>query len=472
MKKLILTLCVFTLSSYFAGAQSIPNGNFENWQTTTISNPIGAVTANLEMFQRHGAGAPALVTQVTDAQHGTYACKLETTVIDQDTTFGYAVFGTNGNDGPEGGFPYTQAPDSIVGWYKSAINAADSALVLVNFQLNGNPVYQGMFFLHGTHSSYTRFSFPLNLPGGFVCDTVLFGVASSDPFTDFVPKPGSWIIVDNVSFVGTGITQQVPNTDFELWTSISFEAPDTWLIYYNNDLTPSVSKTTDKYAGDYAAKVTTIFSGGQLINATFNGRQGNSGPEGGHPYTLSVDTLMGYYKYSPTITDTAMVMMQFRKSGIVTGWNVQYLYPTSTYTKFEFPFDLPTAPDSVSIFLGSSTWNATLANVGSTLYIDEVQFKSQPLHTSIAEQRNIFRNLIYPNPSSDYINVEFTMNSAEAVIISIYDFSGKLLLTKPVNAVVGMNTYKMDLDHLAKGIYSINIKSQTQNISSSKFIVK
>jgi hypothetical protein len=472
MKSLILTLCLITVSLYFAGAQSIPNGDFESWQTTTISNPNGAVTANLEMFQRHGAGVPALVTQVTDAHHGTYACKLENVVIGQDTAFGYAVFGRTGNSGPEGGFPYSQSPDSITGWYKSAIDANDSALVLVAFSLNGNPVYQGAFFLHGTHSSYTRFSFPLNLPGGFACDTVLFGVASSDPFTDGGAKPGSWVIVDNVAFVGTGITQQVPNSDFEAWSNISFEAPAPWLTYYSDDLTPSVSKTTDKYAGNYAAKVTTIFSGGQLINVTFNGKQGETGPEGGHPYNLTVDTLMGYYKYSPTITDTAVVMMQFRKTGFAPDWRVQYLFPTSTYTKFEIPINLMNAPDSVSIFLASSTWNATQANVGSTLYIDEVQFKSQPLPISIAEQRNVFRNLIYPNPSSDFVNVEFTMVTPETVALTIFDFSGKQVLVKSLNTTVGENSFKIDLDHLAKGVYTINVRTNTQLISASKFIVK
>ena len=164
MKKVIFTICIFTLIFHFAEAQTIPNGNFEDWQTTTIANPNGAVTSNLEFFQRYGVGAPILVTRVLDAHEGTYACKIETSIVGQDTSFGYAVFGKAGNNGPEGGFPYTQAPDSIVGWYKSSIAVADSALVLVAFKLNGASVSQNMFFLKGAHSNYTRFSFPLNLP--------------------------------------------------------------------------------------------------------------------------------------------------------------------------------------------------------------------------------------------------------------------------------------------------------------------
>lgn len=472
MKKFILFLCLFTFLSNFTKSQSIPNGNFENWQTVVISNPTGAVTANLENFQRYGFGAPTLVTKVTDSHLGMYACKMETSTIGQDTSFGYAVFGSTGNSGPEGGFPYTQAPDSIVGWYKSGIMATDSALILAVFKLNGTPVYQGLYYLKGSHSSYTRFSFPLQLPGGFACDTVIVGAASSDAFNDHAPKPGSWITVDDISFVGTGITQQVPNTNFELWTNTPFEAPTEWKTYYNNNMQPSVSKTTDKYAGDYAAKITTFFIDNQLINLTLNGQQENNGPQGGHPYTLTTDTLIGYYKYFPQSVDTAIVVMQFKKNGSSFNWMSKFLFPTSTYTEFSFPFSLPMAPDSVIIFLASSTWNATQANSGSILYIDEVQFKSQPLNTSIVEQSNIFRNIVYPNPTSGYINAEFEIKTAESATISIFDISGKLILSKSIVTYVGINSHKIDLDHFTKGIYTMSIKTQTKDISVSKFIVR
>lgn len=473
MKRIITFLFIMTVFTVVVKSQqSIINGDFETWQTTIINEPTGAITINMELFQRMGPDAPLLVTRVTDAHQGTYACKLETAVIQGDTAFGYCVFGKTGESGPEGGFPYTQKPDSIVGWYKSDINAADSALLLVAFSLGGSPVYQNMFFLKGTHNTYTRFSFPLNLPGGFACDTVLMGVASSDPFTDFVPKPGSWIIVDDISFVGVGITQQVPNSNFELWASTSFEKPAEWMTFFSDTVVASVEKTTDKYAGVYAAKVTTMFFGSQLINTTFNGRQGDDGPTGGNPFSLQTDTLIGYYKYIPQGGDTAMAMIQFRKDGLTIDWRTQYLAPASTYTQFSLPFDLSIAPDSIVVFLASSTWNATPANVGSILYVDEVQLKSQPLFTSIKEHNNVFINMIYPNPAKDQLNIDYTLTSVEPTTVSVYDLTGKLVSASTFNGTVGTNSHIVNISNLAKGMYTLTIQTKTQHIRTTKFIVR
>lgn len=472
MRKIITFLMLIIVTTVVVKSQSIINGNFESWHTTSIMQPTGSVTGNLQVFQMLGNDAPILVTRVTDAQQGTYACKLETKVILDDTTFGYCVFGKTGQEGPTGGFPYTQKPDSIVGWYKSAIDPADSALVLVSFTLGGFSVYQNMFFLKGTHNSYTRFSFPLNISGLFACDTVLIGVASSDPFTVGAPKPGSWITVDNISFIGTGITQQVPNSNFEMWTSTSFEKPDEWISMFTDTINANVMKTTDKYAGNYAAKVTTMMRETQFINLTFNGVQSQDEIGGGNPYSLQIDTLIGYYKYIPQGVDTAAVMILFRKNGVEIGWRAQSLLPTSTYTQFSMPFDILSEPDTILIFLLSSIWSSTEANVGSILYIDEVQLKSQPLFTSIKEFNNVFINMVYPNPAKDQLNIQYTLVVPEITTISIFDMTGKQVSEVYFNSAAGINNQTLDINNLSKGMYTLNIKTKTQLIRTTKFIVR
>lgn len=472
MKK-IITLCLTLFISIFAGkTQSILNGDFETWQSVDINEPTGAVTANLEMFHRYGGSGQFLVTKVTDSHSGMYACKAETKVINNDTTFGYVVFGKTGENGPEGGYPYTQKPDSIVGWYKSNIVSSDSALLLVSFSLNGAPVYQNMFFLKGTHSTYTRFSFPLNLPTGFTCDTTLVGFASSNPFTEFVARPGSWITMDDISFVGTGITQQIPNSNFESWNTLTFEKPTEWLTLFDYLNNGSVSKTTDKYAGVFAANIKTIQIGGNILNVTFNGQQSDNGPIGGQPFTLNADTLIGYYKYTPQGIDTAIVGVQLKKDGTTLLWNFKYLYSASTYTQFSLPFNTLITPDTIVIYLGSSTWNATSACIGSQLIIDEVQLKSQPLSTMIKENKQLFLNMLYPNPAHGEIFVEFSVNSAEEATCMIFDVTGKLISATPVYAQVGNNKKSIDIGNLPNGMYTLSIETKTKHIRTSKFIVK
>lgn len=472
MKRIITFLCILSIYPLTNNAQSIINGDFETWQSMVISEPTGSVTANLDMLRHNGENITILVTKTTDAHAGLYACKAETQVVNSDTSFGYVVFGKSGDSGPEGGYPYTQKPDSIVGWYKSNINVSDSALVLVSFSLNGASVLQKMFFLKGTHSTYTRFSFPLNIPVGFACDTAMVGFASSDPFNDHTARPGSWVIMDDISFVGTGITQQIPNSNFELWSDLTFNKPAEWLNYYDANLNPSVSKTTDKYAGNYAAKITTIAQGNYIINATHNGYQTNAGPGGGNPFTLMADTLIGYYKYIPQGIDTAIVGVQLKKNGITLTWEFMMLYSASSYTQFSIPFHTMTAPDTIIIIIGASTWNATPSSVGSMLYIDEVQLKSQPLSTSIRQYNNIFSNMLYPNPAQGELNIDFTLNSPEETNIFIHDLSGKLISTTFIKANAGVNNKTIDINNLSKGMYTLTIQTNSKQIRTTKFIVK
>ncbi len=472
MKRIITFLCILSIYPLANNAQSIINGNFETWQSMIISEPTGSATANLELLRRYGEIPTPSVTKTTDAHTGLYACKVETQIVNSDTSIGYVVFGKNGESGPEGGYPYTQKPDSIVGWFKSNINVSDSGLILVSFSLNGATVLQKMFFLKGAHSTYTRFSFPLNIPVGFACDTAMVGFASSDPFNEHTARPGSWVIMDDISFIGTGITQQIPNSNFELWSDLTFEKPAEWLNYYNSELNASVLKTTDKYAGNYAAKITTIAEGSHVVYATYNGYETNQGPAGGNPYTLMADTLIGYYKYIPQGIDTAIVGVQLKKNGVTLTWEIMMLYSATSYTQFSIPFHTMTAPDTIIILIGSSTWYATPSNVGSMLYIDEVQLKSQPLSTSIRQNQKIFSNMLYPNPAQGELNIDFTLSSPEETNIFIHDLSGKLISTTFIKANAGVNNKTIDINNLSKGMYTLTIQTNSKQIRTTKFIVK
>jgi hypothetical protein len=474
MKQKITLLFSLLFCTFQIFAQTIVNGNFENWQTNSFENPIGAVTSNNEMLRRMALNQPPQVTKINDAHQGSFAVKLETVAMGQDTNMGYLVYGKAGNGGPQGGVPYSQKPDSITGWYKSNVAVGDSALVLVVFSLNSTPVYQNLFYFKGNHSNYTRFSFPLNLPIGFSCDTVLIGFTSSDAFTDYVPKPGSWIQFDQVAFVGTGITQQVPNADFEQWETFSFEHPQEWVAGYNDTLACQIVKTTDKYRGNYAAKLITYYvDSNQVYNTTTNGQMGNNGVTGGRPFTNSIDTLIGYYQYYPHGIDTAMVNVLLKNNGTEIGWFGIQLFATSTYTYFQIPINSMVQPDTMLVYISSSNWPVRPQNDGSYLIIDEVQLKSQPVFTSVEAYSNSFKNLIYPNPTKGLLNVEFKLETQANITIDVFDYTGKKVMENiAFNGTSGKNYYQINTQSLAKGMYTLSIRTEDKNVSFSKFIVQ
>lgn len=73
----------------------------------------------------------------------------------------------------------------------------------------------------------------------------------------------------------------------------------------------------------------------------------------------------------------------------------------------------------------------------------------------------IFTTIIYPNPSSDILNIQ---TEEKITKIDIFDLSGKLLITK-------YNNEKINISNLPKGNYIINIHTRL-GISNSKFIKK
>ncbi len=68
---------------------------------------------------------------------------------------------------------------------------------------------------------------------------------------------------------------------------------------------------------------------------------------------------------------------------------------------------------------------------------------------------------IFPNPSSDFINVNFKNNN-QNLAISLFDLNGKMLFQQ--NSF-NRTSEKIDVSNLEKGIYYLQIQSETEQIS-------
>ena len=71
---------------------------------------------------------------------------------------------------------------------------------------------------------------------------------------------------------------------------------------------------------------------------------------------------------------------------------------------------------------------------------------------------------IYPNPTTDYINIDFgNLDNVEGLNIKIINILGQEVLSQP------MNTDKINVSELSKGIYIIKISDAMSQIDR-KFI--
>ena len=216
-----ITTFLLTFFAFTTIAQNtVPNAGFENWTSTTYQKLDNYTTQSsfvLFLFD-------SLVTERdTDRIAGKYSIKMKTRIVGNDTVFG---FFTSGDFDTDNGFPYSQRPDSLVGYYKCDVKAGDSAFVLVRFSVAGTIFSFAIKEFTGTQNTWTRFSMPLNLL--LTPDSMFIGGVSSNAINEINIQDGSTLMLDSLHFVGTGITQQILNGDFENWSDITYEEPDDW----------------------------------------------------------------------------------------------------------------------------------------------------------------------------------------------------------------------------------------------------
>lgn len=378
MKKQLLTLTM-AIASILSFGQSIPNGNFENWNTTSFENPQSWMCANDENA-KNGATFQT-VTKSAAAYHGSFSVRMASTLVGQDTLQAWFA---NGNPGDmSGGVPYSQTPTGVRFYYKSSLAAGDSAITLAIFKKNGSTIGMYFFKIGANHSNYTLFNATFTPALSQAPDSVIFACASSD-LMNHKAYPGSTLEVDSLNFTGVSSQPANFNGDFENWQIINLDKCAGW----NGG---TAIKTTDKYKGTYAIELVTNapgFGNNQVqVGRAMTGHDVHNGPPaGGYPYTNQIDTLVFYYKYLPAnyplSTDSARFWMSFTKNGSNV-WGIQKLLgPSLGYRKVSIPINIGTAPDTVLLSFESSNWPAQNSYIGSDLKVDQVYFKSQVIPVS------------------------------------------------------------------------------------------
>lgn len=206
MKKLILLSCLLPLSAFVSFAQNAatPNPGFESWtQQSNYWNPdswnnLNSSTWILGVFTCQRASAAA------DVHSGSYAIKLTTKSVFGITANGIASTATLITSPPygiTGGIPYTERPDSIVGWYKyTPANANDSGFVQFALLTNSYDTI-GMVKFNTPNTpvaTYTRFSKEITYLSPATPELSYWILSASDGVN---PVINSSMIVDDVDLI-------------------------------------------------------------------------------------------------------------------------------------------------------------------------------------------------------------------------------------------------------------------------------
>lgn len=79
--------------------------------------------------------------------------------------------------------------------------------------------------------------------------------------------------------------------------------------------------------------------------------------------------------------------------------------------------------------------------------------------------------MVYPNPAGESFKVTLPANREQTVYISLFDISGKSVLTESVQIAPGNYTYPVSLDGISSGMYSVRIQYGDQGFRVFKLTV-
>ncbi|MBI3134027.1 MAG: T9SS type A sorting domain-containing protein [Bacteroidetes bacterium] len=77
---------------------------------------------------------------------------------------------------------------------------------------------------------------------------------------------------------------------------------------------------------------------------------------------------------------------------------------------------------------------------------------------------------VYPNPASNYVNLQLNGLNGADVVIRITDVQGKVVYTKTLNTVNGLYTEKIDVSAFMQGVYVVDILSNETVLMSNRIV--
>ncbi|HRG39237.1 MAG TPA: T9SS type A sorting domain-containing protein, partial [Bacteroidia bacterium] len=75
---------------------------------------------------------------------------------------------------------------------------------------------------------------------------------------------------------------------------------------------------------------------------------------------------------------------------------------------------------------------------------------------------------LYPNPSSELLNISFNSNSQSNISIEILDIMGKKVLDENFNAQIGNNVHTIFINRFKNGLYYVNVRNEN-GVTTQRF---
>jgi hypothetical protein len=75
---------------------------------------------------------------------------------------------------------------------------------------------------------------------------------------------------------------------------------------------------------------------------------------------------------------------------------------------------------------------------------------------------------IYPNPTTDILNIDLYAQTAQNTTVKLLDMSGRVIKQIQAKSAVGMNNIKLSMGEIASGVYTVQVYENNTLSHTSK----
>lgn len=200
-----------------------------------------------------------------------------------------------------------------------------------------------------------------------------------------------------------------------------------------------------------------------VLDVTWDDHKEGSGKFGGQRTDVRLHSTFNYDIVSFTVTGPQATVYAYNLWGTSDNVNITLLgtIDTAVVKKFDLT-TIVAPPDGIyTLYVQALSWPGLQNHVAPETF--QVGF---PLNSTVINKFNSSGIEIYPNPANDKLVIKLTDN--KPVIVQLISTEGRIVLDKQTNTQ--LETF--NISSLPKGIYSVKIKQNNNNVFTKKILIK